>query len=185
MTSSFDYLQPQDWAEGGDPPDFVFHRTIGAAVDWILRVLEFRGQWHRQRRDLVEKQLRWFAQLYVEPGSSVYVGLLDAAYHLRQGSLDDGLAAGYTAALEYKALPQAERPQTVLDMAVRSGSIPLAQAARGADIDLADFNGTTPLMRAAHAQHTDMVAWLLANGADPHATDVFGDTYRHYAAGCA
>lgn len=59
-----------------------------------------------------------------------------------------------------------------------------AVVARGADLDIRCDNNTgdTLLMVAAADARADIVAALLARGADPHATDAYGDTALAHAA---
>jgi ankyrin repeat protein len=51
----------------------------------------------------------------------------------------------------------------------------------GADLEVRDNEGVTPIMEAFRAGLTGMVAYLVAAGADPLAHDVRGDTPLHIA----
>jgi hypothetical protein len=52
---------------------------------------------------------------------------------------------------------------------------------RGADPNIPEVNGITPLMDAASGGNTEMVEVLLAGGADIHVLDKFGDCAADYA----
>lgn len=56
-----------------------------------------------------------------------------------------------------------------------------AAVAAGADVNAADKNGVTPLMRAADACQTDLVELLVKSGANVNAVDKSGQTALHYA----
>ncbi|KAL3084521.1 hypothetical protein niasHS_009292 [Heterodera schachtii] len=70
------------------------------------------------------------------------------------------------------------------------GTTPLMEASQrnqlnvgGADIELADSDGHTPLTLAAFAGQLDFVRYLLAHGALINGTDIAGASPLHYAAG--
>jgi ankyrin repeat protein len=52
---------------------------------------------------------------------------------------------------------------------------------KGADPNISDVNGITPLMEAASGGALEIVQLLIAYGADPHRQDNFGDTALIYA----
>jgi len=52
---------------------------------------------------------------------------------------------------------------------------------QGADINLPDPDGVTPLMVAIDNQHYDLARYLLANGANPHSWDWWGRTALYIA----
>lgn len=52
---------------------------------------------------------------------------------------------------------------------------------KGADINLPDPDGVTPLMVAIDNQHYDLAQYLLANGASPHSWDWWGRTALYIA----
>ena len=54
---------------------------------------------------------------------------------------------------------------------------------KGADVNLATLDKTTPLMAAAYDGHLDIVALLLERGADVNAKDQIQLTAVMYAAG--
>jgi ankyrin repeat protein len=51
----------------------------------------------------------------------------------------------------------------------------------GADPNIPDINGTTPLMNAASVNNKEMVDLLLSYNAKPHVKDNFGDDAASYA----
>jgi ankyrin repeat protein len=48
--------------------------------------------------------------------------------------------------------------------------------AAGADVNVTDNTGWTPLMRATYAGHSDAIRALIDAGADVNATNIFGRT---------
>lgn len=69
-----------------------------------------------------------------------------------------------------------------LHVAARLGEEEMAETLLtfGAVTDVADARGSTALMAAAAAGHSDITALLLAHHADPHMKDTEGD-YLFYA----
>lgn len=178
---SFDLMQPQTWAADVAPPELCAGARLGDAVHPLIGDLQFQGKWTSARAHLLSDRLRRFAQLYAMDGSTVRARLLDAAYFARTGEMPDALRLARAATVAYRDAPPPFDPNTQLLEAVHAGDLEMAKAATGADVNAADFNGTTPLMFAAHYQDSDLVSWLLACGADRDATDVFGETFRDYA----
>lgn len=74
-----------------------------------------------------------------------------------------------------------------LHMAARRGSLAIAKALldHGADIEVEDSKGETPLRRAVNCGKPPMVALLLARGANPDSPDHNGRTPRDAARGPA
>lgn len=56
---------------------------------------------------------------------------------------------------------------------------------KGASVNIADFFGVTPLMRAMQINNTDMVKFLASHGADFSARDNHNSTVLHHAASSA
>lgn len=56
--------------------------------------------------------------------------------------------------------------------------------AHSAEINLANVYNNTCLMISAYKGHTDVVEFLLSNGADPDQQALCGATALHYAAEC-
>jgi ankyrin repeat protein len=67
---------------------------------------------------------------------------------------------------------------TALHMAARRGNVEASEAliACGANIEVRDSLGETPLRRAVNCGQTDVAALLLAKGADPHSVGSKGLT---------
>ncbi|KAI1733586.1 hypothetical protein F4680DRAFT_472072 [Xylaria scruposa] len=68
-----------------------------------------------------------------------------------------------------------DKRSTLLDKAIRRGHLPIVQTiltiyGKG-DIEVRNPNGLTPLMQAAHSGFSDIVRYLLDNGADIRAID--------------
>ena len=156
--------------------DLCGRGIIGDAVDTLLRDLDFQGAWTCARCTMLSAKLRRFAELYTIEGSSVHAAFLDAA----QCALTARVDKGYAAVAAYRVTPQLLDPRALLVEAVHVGDLDMARTAVGADVNTADFNGTTPLMLAAHYHDQDMVQWLIACGANTNATDIFGENYKHY-----
>jgi ankyrin repeat protein len=70
-------------------------------------------------------------------------------------------------------------------VALKRNDLTLAQAMldAGTDVNQAAVNGVTPLMAAAYGGNAQMVATLIAKGADLNARDRLKKTAMVYAAG--
>ena len=75
--------------------------------------------------------------------------------------------------------------EAVSDAAIRSSNRKIGRVKQllkdGADPNIAENNGTTPLMEAASGGAFDLVNLLLENGADRTARDNFGHNAADYA----
>ena len=72
---------------------------------------------------------------------------------------------------------------TALHWAAGAGNVPLAAllVEQGADVNVRDQGGSTPLKRAAHMGQTEAVRWLLEQGADANLAATNGQTALHAA----
>ena len=89
-----------------------------------------------------------------------------------QASLQTSALGASPPHLQLSAPPASAPQATTLDDVVVTGQIGDVRAliASGADVNVKDKDGVTPLMRAASAGRADIVRLLLANGADVNAT---------------
>jgi len=89
-----------------------------------------------------------------------------------QASLQTSALGASPPHLQLSAPPVSAPQATTLDDVVVTGQIGDVRAliAGGADVNVKDKDGVTPLMRAASAGRADIVRLLLANGADVNAT---------------
>lgn len=182
MLDPFQLLTPEYWDQCTMPPALVHDGTVGGAAYHALAALQFQGQWTPTRKMHMARVLRRLAQLYLGKQVDMHTQLLDAAYYFMHGSLHLALDLAYGAVLQYTLAVPSDKCQEMLRHAAEQDDVELAQAAVGAVIDRADFNGTTPLMIAAKHRSANMVSWLRANGADPTLEDVFHENYLHYLA---
>jgi len=88
---------------------------------------------------------------------------------------------GLTALLDKGADPNAKRPgdgATLLILSATCGHIEVVRSLlrRGADVNLPNRNGWTPLMAAVAKGHEAVVELLLAHGADPNMRHAYGWT---------
>ncbi len=103
---------------------------------------------------------------YLWGGFVCYLHIRQFANQLTGGRLDRWLAAGYT-------LHKAAEMESLGRMC--------ELLAGGADINLRDGKGDTPLHKAAFLDSYTSVAFLLQNGADPNLQNKDGDTPLHIA----
>ena len=169
------------------PPSMVLHARVGKTVLWLQRVLLGRRQWSSDMRLDMSAMLLRFAQLFVVVDTPLYdhfVGAARMLSHPCDHALEDSLTFAHTAVLTYLEFVShatyGDHSQERLMSAARSGDVSGGKYAVMSLVNQCDLNGTTALMLAHQGHHADMVSWLLAIGADPHAMDVFGDTYMDY-----
>jgi hypothetical protein len=191
---SFSKMVPPYWAHHllhcqrnrDKPPPMVLHARVGQTVKWLQRTLETK-RWSREKRLLVSHQLLRFAQLFLIVGTTLHQLFVDAAYmldHPGECALEESLTVSYTAVQTYLEAMFTEgfgeQSQDKLEAAARAGDVDAAKRSVMALVNHSDYNGTTALMLASLGGHTEMMSWLLAVGADPIATDVFGETFVSY-----
>lgn len=153
-------------------------KVIGQSAEDLARFMSNVNVWSKRSCVALSKKIVMFARLYIQPKSLLDAMLDEAAKRAYRGHTEQALELLQRALRLYQNKPRPASPERVLRAAAECGDLNLARSAIGAHVDAADFNGTTPLMVAALHQRHAMVRWLLAAGADPDATDVFGETYH-------
>ena len=113
----------------------------------------------------------------------------DGPYDINMGTLANGCRKGNTKAVKFLIEeiklflnPNEKDGLLCLLAAISNGHEEIVEilVRNGANIDLADILGWTPLIFAAYYRHIDIVRFLIEQGADVEVKDIQGRTFIQY-----
>lgn len=179
---------PPAWSTGTYRIALPLHALVVAPALCCLGLAAARRQLEAARRRVADALVAR-ATAVPQPLRREAIVDLDAALYAaaRAGSIDEALALLEMGADPHAMPVSAARDQrTVLMLAAIQPDLRLLRALIGAGVDLnRSHAGLTPLLAAVRDSYhgrPDAVLMLLANGADPRATDADGATALHAAA---